>query len=343
MALKQFTSCVPANKHVKMNQYIQLAIQAIIAAGLGVLFVAAAGEPWCLLIVAEITVIVGILGYCHWWLEDRLICLGGDHTAVGMVVSKEPPSEKSGLDKFDTDFSVNLLLPPNLPGVDQATAAAKAPFGFLIKENDATSNEGLPFTADVAEDMQTHVKSACLHAEFEGGGVADLLLGTQIALGLSVFALIVCLADTIVGAIIAAILAFLAFLAALIGGAVGINDTASPSDAGLPSIETNDSNGQGADILGVAGRWVYDAGHNDQNKGWNEIHPVNMAAKVGGPWNGDWPPDIGDLITHWTDKVGETSSPLTVAGQGRPENQWEVHPLIDGCTPSSDGTGTVIR
>ena len=51
-------------------------------------------------------------------------------------------------------------------------------------------------------------------------------------------------------------------------------------------------------------------------------------------WGGD-----GDLIVHWQDKVGETSSPLTVAGQGEPENQWEVHPLIDGCAPKDSGDG----
>ena len=130
-----------------------------------------------------------------------------------------------------------------------------------------------------------------------------------------------------------------ALLAMLIGGGVGLSDRASPSDAGLPSVEANDANGHGADILGVAGRWVYDAGHNNEGKGWNEIHPVKMAAKLGEPWDGDWPPNIGDLIVHWQDKVGETSSPLTVASQGKPENQWEVHPLIDGCAPKDSGDG----
>src|SRR4051794_8923610 len=61
--------------------------------------------PW----VAAIEVPL-LLAYCRWWLYDRLICLGGDMCAIGMLGAVEPPSEKSGFDKFDTDYSINLLL-----------------------------------------------------------------------------------------------------------------------------------------------------------------------------------------------------------------------------------------
>ena len=52
--------------------------------------------------------------------------------------------------------------------------------------------------------------SAVLHAEFEGAGILDLLLASQIALGLAVAALIACL---VLPPLVTAILAFLAFLA----------------------------------------------------------------------------------------------------------------------------------
>jgi hypothetical protein len=43
MPYNQYTSCVQAPNHVKMDQYIQATIQASIAGGIGALFVAAAG------------------------------------------------------------------------------------------------------------------------------------------------------------------------------------------------------------------------------------------------------------------------------------------------------------
>lgn len=350
MAFEQHTSCVTAKGHVDMNQYIQATIQALAAAGIGVLIVAAAGMPWCLGIVAVIAADMWLLGYCHWWLSDRLICLNGDQSAVGVVVSNEPPSEKSFPDVFDTDFSINLLLPTNPPGSNQGTVESSSPFGFLIKEQESTKNEGLPFTGyddgkgtgPGATDNGTDDRSAVLHAEFEGGGIADMLLGAQIALGLATVGLILCLALGFWGAVAGYILALLALLAVLLGSLFGLGNQGSPSDVGLPSVETNGTNGKGADILGVTGRWVYDSGHNNVNQGWNEIHPVKKAAKLA-VWDGDWPPNIGELIAEWEEKVGEADSPLTVGNQSRPENGWEVHPVIDGCDPEEPGEPPIIK
>lgn len=342
MAYNQYTTCVQAKDHSSMNQYVQATIQALIAGVIGALFVAAAGLPWCLLIVAEITAIMWILGYCHWWLEDRLVCLGGDRVAIGMLVSVEPPGEKTGFDALDTNYSINLLLARNPPGVDQATAEASVPYGELIKEHTSTHDAGLPFTGEKATDKSTGKESAILHAEFEGAGIPDLLLGSQIALGLAVTALIVCLAiPGPIGAIIAAILAILAFLAALFGGLAGLSDKGSPEDVNpsLGDLHTNDKAcPKCADLLIVMGRWVYDAGHNNEGKGWNEIHAIKFCERIGkwdGDWPADWPANLKDLEEQWTQAIGKASSPLTVAQQQQPENQWQVHPLIDGCEPQS--------
>jgi hypothetical protein len=348
MAFEQYTSCTPASSHVEMNQYVQATLQAIAAAGIGVLLIAAAGEWWCLGIAAVAAAAMWAVAYCHWWLEDRLVCLNGDQTAVGMVISTEPPSEKSGFDALDTDFSINLLLPPNPPSSDQATVEASSPFGVLIKENDLTKNEGLPWTGEPATDKGTGVTSAALHAEFEGGGIADFLLGSQIALGLATVGLILCLAGGFWGAVAGYVLALLALLAALFGALFGLGDEGSPADVGLPSVETNTTGGTGADVLGVAGRWVYDSGHNNEGKGWNEIHPVKKAAKLA-TWGGTWddvtiegtPVDIDDLIVDWTEKVGEAGSPLTVDRQKDPKHHWQVHPLIDGCDDGEDDDDAV--
>jgi hypothetical protein len=337
MPYKQYTTCVQPQNHVTMNQYIQATIQALIAAGIGALIVAAAAEPWCLLIVLEISGIMWLLAYCHWTLEDRLICLGGDQIAIGMLVSVEPPDQKTGFDRLDTDYSLNLLLPPNLPGVDQATAEASAPYGYLIKEQTATHDIGVSFTGETAKDKKG-VRSAILHAEFEGGGVYDTLLGAQIALGLSVAALIVCLAvPGPIGGLIAAILALLALLAGLIGAGAGLGDTASPADVNpsLGDLHTNEGNDMtGADLLVVMGTWVYDAGHDNQKKGWNELHPIKFCTRIG-RWDGGWPADIGDIETRWADALAHAMDPLTIAAQKKPENRWTIHPAIDGCRPTS--------
>jgi hypothetical protein len=347
MSFEQYTTCTPASSHSSMNQYIQASWQAIAATGIGVLLIAAVGEWWCLPIALVAGAAMWGCAYCHWWLEDRLVCLDGDQSAIGMLVATEPPSEKSGLDALDTDFSINLLLPPKPPGSDQATVEVSSPYGFLIKESDLTKNEGLPWSGESATDKGTGVKSAILHGEFEGGGMADFLLGNQIALGLATVGLILCLGGGFWGAVAGYVLMILALLASLLGALFGLGDEGSYEDVGLPSVETNDTNGVGADILGITGRWVYDSGHNNVGRGWNEIHPIKQAGKLA-TWGGDWgtltingtPVDVNVLIAEWPEKVGEGGSPLTVAGRDEPKNQWEVHPLIDGCDDGDDGDET---
>ena len=335
MAYKQYTTCVQPGSHVKMNQYVQIVIQGLLAAGIAALFVAAAGEPWCLLIALEIGAIMSTIGYCHWWLDDRLICLDGDQVAIGMLVSVEPPWKKTGFDAIDTDYSINLLLAPNPSGVKQAAAETSTPYGFLMKENDATKNIGLPFTGTVAKDEDTGKDCAVFHGEFEGAGVADTLLGAQIALALAVTALILCLAGPW-GAVAAAVLALLALLAALLGLGVGLGDTGSPTDVNpsLSSLHATDGP-EAADLIAMQGRWVYDAGHNNEGKGWNEIHPIKLCTKVGS-WEGDWPEDVDGWIKIWERALHDAGAPGTVANQQQPQNHWDVHPLIDGCRPDDE-------
>src|ERR1700722_9462331 len=80
-----------------------VAIFASVAPGVGVFFAIAC---WA-----------GIL-FCYWWLNDRLICLGGDRSAIGAIFNIEPPTPSYGawnLGDYDTDYSFNLLIYPGLP------------------------------------------------------------------------------------------------------------------------------------------------------------------------------------------------------------------------------------
>lgn len=54
------------------------------------------------------------IGFCRWWLYARLVCLGNPNACtVGLVLRIGTQEDQSGLGKFDTDYSVGLLLPPN--------------------------------------------------------------------------------------------------------------------------------------------------------------------------------------------------------------------------------------
>ena len=72
---------------------------------------------------------------CDWWLNVRLVCLGGDRSVVGMIVSVEPSRGKTEFfGELDTDYSLNLCIYPNLPGVSQAVAETSTPYGILMAE-----------------------------------------------------------------------------------------------------------------------------------------------------------------------------------------------------------------
>jgi hypothetical protein len=118
------------------------------------------------------------------------------------------------------------------------------------------------------------------------------------------------------------------------------------------------------DVVIVTGRWVWDGGH----VGQTELHPVKTIQKVKLPpeLSGGYNPsdttslaslinEMRDVHDRWCRLVQEAPPPPDPRGGGgltppqlgsltppqvavyasqlQPENQWELHPLIDGCTP----------
>ncbi|HZN09926.1 MAG TPA: hypothetical protein VFB65_24230 [Pyrinomonadaceae bacterium] len=329
MAYIHHTRCVDIADYSSMNEFVNAFLQSLLSMGIGALLLIAIGMPWCIPFVLTVGGAMWIIAYCNWWLYGRLICLGGDQTCIGMLVSVEPPGNKTFPDSLDTDFSINLLLATNPPKVDQATAEVSIPYGFLMKEQAATIV--LPFDGYRATDL-TGKKSAVLHAEFEGSGVKIMLDGAQIGLWLAVASVAMCVAIPLPwGPIVAGILALLAWLAMLLGLVMGLNDEGNPADVdpSLATLHTNDpQTGEGADLLGVTGTWVYDTAH----EGWNEIHPIKLCEKIG-TWQGNWPPDIDEIIEHWDTAVKDATSPQTQLEQTNPQQDWVVHPDVDGCGP----------
>ena len=99
----------------------------------------------------------------------------------------------------------------------------------------------------------------------------------------------------------------------------------------------------------VRGRWVYDTGH----PGWNEIHAVSVVQRVDSvPSN---PDEFKAFLHTWCERLAETpisdgsprqgpggvykpqsvpAAETTRIAQQQPENQWQLHPLVDGCLPN---------
>lgn len=82
---------------------------------MGVIAMFAAIAPGVAIILAGLC--LAAIALCNWWLDVRLICLGGDRSAIGVVYHLEPPVQesnpfnfKANFENADTDFSFNLLL-----------------------------------------------------------------------------------------------------------------------------------------------------------------------------------------------------------------------------------------
>ncbi len=331
MTYRQYTKCISRG-----NYHGGAVAQVLAGAALGALplLFGAAAAPGVALILLGM-----IIAYCRWWLYGRLICLGGDVCAVGMVLIVEPPSEKSGLDAFDTDYSFSMVLPPHRVGATQAEVQDDGIQGNLVKQQAETS--GLDFEGKLDREWGNDPETATLHCEFEGGGVYDLLLAALAALaalGVAAAAAVLCAAG-LIGWIACLVLSLIA-AAIVVGGAIGaLNDQGNPDDLGthLGEIHKNDPTGRGADILVVRGTWVYDSAH----QGWNEIHPIKQCQRIG-TWEGSWteagfpPGHEKEAVASWCEALGKASDPLTVEEQSKPQHRWVIHPSIDGCQPAGE-------
>ena len=191
---KQYTSCCLPQQWRSLATYLVSATATLLA--VAIVTIAVAG--WCALFYLGVAAAAEAVAACSWWLNIRLVCLGGDRSAAGMLVAIEPAVGKSGyFNELDTDYSINLLLYPNLPGVSQAEAEISHPYGELIKnQQDIIDHIGFfeGYKATEEPRRKPDRTSAVLHAEFEGAGVYDFFIGASISLGLYIAAIIACAA-----------------------------------------------------------------------------------------------------------------------------------------------------
>ena len=344
----------------------------------GILAVLTALAPGFAILLASLC--LAAIAFCNWWLYVRLICLGGDRSAIGAIYHLEPPVQTSNpLDivDADTDFSFNLLLwqfvPQNsLPqtfvdaqwtppafaqlGTDWPTlpplVPPNVPFSQvsdqvnLIVAQQSMASLGLGFGGQNIEQADkpdpplagSSSQYFLMHCEIEGPGMHDLLILLTVMCAVLVAAAFV-YAIPVVGPIISWILIALALLAFLIGGpAVTHDDASPPPDGGWggtfnPYETAGDPDGL-VDLAYVFGSWVYDSLHAGAES--NELHPVHYMVKMGQATQGNlsqgiWPPNLGEIQQKYDGQFGVINSPTTIEIQKLPENQWTVHPLLDGC------------
>jgi len=335
MAFRQYTQCVNIEDFDPTNPYLQaarLGLYVTLTPGLftAVLAIAGVGSGWCLLLLAEVYVLASLVGFCYWFLYRRLICIpdpldhpadsAGDHLAIGLLINIEAPGSGSFAANIDNDYSIGILPCPLTPVADRTQVIHKSPFGYLVEEQPVTMDAGLPYAGEQAAcpDSPESARSEVLHCEFEGRGAYDLFLAARAALFLAVVALLACFFP--IAGWIVAILAILAALIIGVGLGVGHFDQGDPHDVNPNAGELH----QCADTLMIKGHWVYDSFHT----GAYELHPVTFCCIANC--------DSGDVIllkSRWETAIEDATSPATLTSQEQPENQWQLHPLIDGCQP----------
>ncbi len=401
MSYEHYTRCVDVGSKKYPGNPMVVAVLAALAT-----LVAGGGlTPY-----TAIPLLLIVIGYCAWWLYDRLICLGGERCAIGLLGVVEPPDKKKGPDKLDTDYSINLVLAPHQyqelpPGYlgaplppppvgksskDWAEEKYKEALhrqiaddglqGGLIKEATTTGDKKTLLGAkryDFAGYFSTisgwqvnYTWQPYLHCEFEGGGVYKLMRASEAALAFATAAAVVC-AIPVVGWIACAVLSAVAALIFLLGLVNALNDHGVPSVLDPATGQTTSDLHPGRDILFVKGDWVFDTAH----EGWNEIHPIKLCIRVAtavyphtdvvdwdraiapylvglGRWQWDssnpadlkpikldGPPKRDDWthwVAAWCAQAGLAGSSATRAAQLQAANQWQVHPLVDGCQGSDD-------
>ena len=111
-----WTNCSSPSGWYKVPVWAMAALGVIGAASFAVLAIAGSWAPGVAAFLAAAC--LGGIVFCTWWLNVRLICLGGDRSAVGAIYHLEPPSptyDAFSLGAYDTDYSFNLLLWPFIP------------------------------------------------------------------------------------------------------------------------------------------------------------------------------------------------------------------------------------
>jgi hypothetical protein len=329
MGYRQYTDCVEPSNFFDLG-FTYLFLTGLIATISTGLIVAAgtvgASIPILAALIALVTVLITFL---LWWLYGRLVCLGGERCLIGKVLGR--PSVKPTAKAGDDDASINVLLPPGPSQLGQLPLTLyqdAEPQGELVKPQGLIYNmgQGRSYVSD--EDHYRYVSG--LHCEFEGSGIRNLLIWAGVILAL----LIALLLATVLLPWLTPIILWLLVSFSVFAGTTALLDPLNPGDP--EDIDPNLGTLKKGDLVVIKGDWVYDSLHD----GWNEIHAIHACQRIGeiDP-TADWPPELSTtaavepLLKEWCESIAEAEDAEAGGSRDDPANQWEVHPIIDGCKP----------
>jgi hypothetical protein len=105
-----------------------------------------------------------------------------------------------------------------------------------------------------------------------------------------------------------------------------------PGDGDLHAMDPDTK--EGGDYVVITGDWVYDAAH----AGWTELHPAKSVQKIPHNWLEDDDPTsvqaFKDVFNRWCTLAHQADDPSVRDAQANPENEWALHPTVDGCQPA---------
>jgi hypothetical protein len=338
----QYYKCTPPSSYTPITNTIVLGVLAgtfAIAAAIAGSAIPGYG------IVAGILLIAAIFSLCDFLSGGKLVCLGEYECTIGRIMAFEEVGHgKSGFDTIDDDFCINTLPSPHSPLETIAEVKANPGQGRFMIEQQATKDLFLPWGgySHKFDDITDH-EVEVFHVEVKGCRVHNVcLVWKALSFGAPVVGFIctipvigwlACLIVALIWLVITAVSTAIAWATSHSGD---INDVYDPAAGELKHADPK--TGEGGDVILTRGDWAYDAGHD----GWNEIHPARYIQKltdvIPAKYQSMSKADAAlvaefkkEVLDVWCYYVGQASDPATHAAQDDPENNWDIHPSIDGC------------
>ena len=297
-------------------------------------------------ILTAMLFIAAIFELCDFLEGRKSICIVDNVCVIGRIVELIPVgADKSGFEKMDDDFTFNIVLSPHSSEESKSNVIASDPHqGKYIDEQNESRDAGVVYKGEDVKFANIDDRTEVLHCEVKGCRVHDVCIALKAisfaGLGVAIFCsipIIGWVACAIVAAVVAAIAVAVVAIVWSAAHNGDINDVYDPASGVLRAADKD--TGKGGDIILVKGDWCADAGHGDC---WNEIHPVRFVQKltdeVATKYNGDNKADSvlvedfkKDVLDVWCFHVKEADDPAVRDAQDQPENDWDVHPEIDGC------------
>lgn len=305
-------------------------------------------------IVSGVLFVAAIFELCAFLHGGKLICIEENVCVIGRLMTvTQVGADKNGIEKMDDDFTFNILISPHSP-VETCAEMVECDTtqGKFLQEQSQSSDHDLGFNgmSDSFDDISDlrggkgGDEVEVLHCEVKGCRVHDVCNVLKVmSFGAPVVA-VICSIPVIgwIACLIAAAVWLIITAAAVAAAWSGthngdINDVYDPAAGTL--TPANAKTAEGGDVVLVLGDWVYDGGH---PPAWNEVHPVRHVQKltdvVPGRYKGMGKADEAlvedfkrEILDVWCAEVRRARDPLVRGAQEEPENDWHVHPAVDGC------------